>query len=319
MIICIFSDLHAVLPAWRAFQAHLANQPEQPDIYWCLGDTVGYGPHPVDCLREVRDLIDRDPRNVYLIGNHDAVALRTVPTGPSINNPNMGKSGMHLDAERLTLTHYRMLEGQAPDLLTWLREKKFTQQASADFPGVFMAHGSYINPADSQQDADNPQHNRGARWLYPTKDVPTAGAQASRINQWHDNQLRLMFYGHYHIPSLIRYENARYRAEFQPITYNEWIPLGDLTAFPALINVGSLALPRKADDDPHCKPSTYVLLDVPDGGGLVEQARVKFCTNPYDWRALVDDSSVFHNLYFLRDIVLKQIKSSCLPDDIPYP
>lgn len=317
MIICIFSDLHAVLPAWLAFQTNLAKQPEQPDIYWCLGDTVGYGPHPIDCLRGVRDLIDRDSRNLYLIGNHDAVALKTVPTGPMIGMPDVGRSGIHLDAERLTLTHYRMLEERAPELLTWLREKKFTQHASVQFPGVFLAHGSYINPADSEKDAHDTQHDRGARWLYPTKDVASAGVQVSRINQWHDNQLRLMFYGHYHIPSLMRYDLQRYRATYTPITFDEWISLDDLGDSPALINVGSLALPRKSDDDPDCKPSTYVLLELPEGDGLIQQARVKFCRNPYDWTALVNDSSVFHPLYFLRDIVLKQIKSNCLPTDNP--
>lgn len=48
--IIIFSDLHA---NWEALLA-LQQAERQPDVVLCLGDTVGYGPDPKNCLDAVR-------------------------------------------------------------------------------------------------------------------------------------------------------------------------------------------------------------------------------------------------------------------------
>ena len=44
------------------------------DAYWCLGDIVGYGPDPNECISMVRDL----PNLVCVRGNHDAATLGEV-------------------------------------------------------------------------------------------------------------------------------------------------------------------------------------------------------------------------------------------------
>ena len=49
---------------------------EAVDALWCLGDLVGYGPHPNECCERVRALAD-----VCLVGNHDLVALGRLGTG----------------------------------------------------------------------------------------------------------------------------------------------------------------------------------------------------------------------------------------------
>ena len=41
-----------------------------PDAVWCLGDTVGYGPHPNECCAEVEAHAD-----LCLVGNHDLAVL----------------------------------------------------------------------------------------------------------------------------------------------------------------------------------------------------------------------------------------------------
>ena len=43
---------------------------ERPDVVWCLGDTVGYGPQPNECCDLVRGRAD-----LCLVGNHDLVVL----------------------------------------------------------------------------------------------------------------------------------------------------------------------------------------------------------------------------------------------------
>jgi predicted phosphodiesterase len=58
----VIGDLHANLPA---LQAVLADA-EKCDEWLCIGDIVGYGPFPNECLELVRDLGAR-----AVLGNHD--------------------------------------------------------------------------------------------------------------------------------------------------------------------------------------------------------------------------------------------------------
>lgn len=65
MRIAIISDIHANLPALEAVLEHA----ETLDVsaFWCLGDTVGYGPFPNECVSLVRDRC-----SIVLQGNHDS-------------------------------------------------------------------------------------------------------------------------------------------------------------------------------------------------------------------------------------------------------
>src|SRR3970282_35840 len=46
--IAIVSDIHATLPAFEAVLRH-AEGGGHVEALWCLGDTVGCGPHPNEC------------------------------------------------------------------------------------------------------------------------------------------------------------------------------------------------------------------------------------------------------------------------------
>ena len=67
MNILILSDIHANL---TAFEAVLADAGEFEAV-WCLGDLVGYGPDPNECINRIQQL----PGLVCMLGNHDAAAL----------------------------------------------------------------------------------------------------------------------------------------------------------------------------------------------------------------------------------------------------
>lgn len=71
MRVLVISDIHANL---TALEAVLEHAPEY-DAAWCLGDIVGYGPDPNECVEMVRNL----PELVCLIGNHDQAALGKIP------------------------------------------------------------------------------------------------------------------------------------------------------------------------------------------------------------------------------------------------
>lgn len=71
MRVLVISDVHSnltalesVLDVARPFQA-----------LWCLGDTVGYGPDPNECVELIRSF----PNLTCLIGNHDQAALGVIP------------------------------------------------------------------------------------------------------------------------------------------------------------------------------------------------------------------------------------------------
>ena len=70
MHILVLSDIHSNLTALEKVLAVAGTY----DAVWCLGDIVGYGPDPNECIAIVRDL----PNLVCIRGNHDAAAVGDV-------------------------------------------------------------------------------------------------------------------------------------------------------------------------------------------------------------------------------------------------
>ncbi len=68
MRVLIISDIHANQVALETVLAQAAGGYE---AVWCLGDLVGYGPNPNECVDLVRGL----PGLVCLVGNHDKAVL----------------------------------------------------------------------------------------------------------------------------------------------------------------------------------------------------------------------------------------------------
>jgi predicted phosphodiesterase len=67
MKILVISDIHGNLPALEAVLADAGSC----DAVWCLGDLVGYGPQPNECVDRVRSL----PNLICMLGNHDAASM----------------------------------------------------------------------------------------------------------------------------------------------------------------------------------------------------------------------------------------------------
>ena len=61
------SDIHGNLEALRAVLADIAEQ--GVDEIYCLGDIIGYGPNPRECIDLVMDC------KACVLGNHDQGAL----------------------------------------------------------------------------------------------------------------------------------------------------------------------------------------------------------------------------------------------------
>jgi len=90
----IISDIHGNLEALEAVLADIRSQ-EISDIY-CLGDIVGYGPNPRECVDRVMEHCQ-----VCLLGNHDQGAL-------------FDPEGFNAGAERAIFWTRKMLESGDP-------------------------------------------------------------------------------------------------------------------------------------------------------------------------------------------------------------
>ena len=68
----IFTDIHANLEALEAVLAKIDElaQQESIDQIWFLGDLVGYGPNPNECITKLRERTD-----IIIAGNHDWAAV----------------------------------------------------------------------------------------------------------------------------------------------------------------------------------------------------------------------------------------------------
>jgi diadenosine tetraphosphatase ApaH/serine/threonine PP2A family protein phosphatase len=118
----ILADIHSNL---AAFEAVLTDADGRGgfDKIWCLGDVVGYGPDPNECIKRLRQF---EP--VCIAGNHDWAAIGKMDT--SEFNP-VAAAAAHWTSEQLTAEDRDYLLG----LPLTLREDDFT-----------LAHGSPREP-----------------------------------------------------------------------------------------------------------------------------------------------------------------------------
>lgn len=120
MRILVISDVHANLTALEAVLADAG----QVDAVWCLGDLVGYGPDPNQCIKRIQQL----PGLVCLMGNHDAAVAGRIPV-TSFNN----------EARLAVLWTQSVIEPQVVDFL-----KSLSPNDVAD--SIYLAHGSPREP-----------------------------------------------------------------------------------------------------------------------------------------------------------------------------
>jgi predicted phosphodiesterase len=121
MRVAVLSDIHSNLHALEAVLADVDRQ--APDEIWCLGDVVGYGPRPNDCVNLVRERAA-----LCLCGNHDLASLGALDTTEF-----SGDAG----------TVARWTQGSlGTEEADWLRGL----QPLAERPGVELFHGSPRDP-----------------------------------------------------------------------------------------------------------------------------------------------------------------------------
>jgi diadenosine tetraphosphatase ApaH/serine/threonine PP2A family protein phosphatase len=120
MRILVISDIHGNYPALEA----VLQDAGQVDQTWCLGDVVGYGPFPNECIQALKGL----PELTCLMGNHDAAVIGAIP--------------LHTFNQEARLSVQWTRATLSPANKFWL-ESLPDSQIQGDFT---LAHGSPRNP-----------------------------------------------------------------------------------------------------------------------------------------------------------------------------
>jgi diadenosine tetraphosphatase ApaH/serine/threonine PP2A family protein phosphatase len=119
--IAVISDIHGNLPAFEAVMADV-RETDAEEI-WCLGDVVGYGAQPDECVTLAREVCHR-----ALAGNHDLVVTGDIDIGDF--------SSAAAAAAAWTR------ENIAADALEWLR----SLSPDDEDPAVALYHASPRDP-----------------------------------------------------------------------------------------------------------------------------------------------------------------------------
>jgi len=217
--IAVISDIHSNTEALQAVLEDIDARGIREII--CLGDTVGYGPEPCQCL----DLIMSNCR-ISLMGNHD-FAVMYEP-----DNFNLG-------AENACFWTRRMLEReQDPEVRRrrweFLGTVPLKAELSADespIGHVVLVHGSPRRPV--------------SEYVFPD-DVYNAPAKIQSLFDRFENACVI---GHVHIPGVFLPRPDFYSPSELDNVY-------EMDEQKVLINVGSVGQPR--DHDPR---ASYVILE----------------------------------------------------------
>jgi predicted phosphodiesterase len=117
----ILSDIHANFEALSAVLE--AFRHESIDVFYCLGDTVGYGGSPNECCDLVREVA-----RVTIVGNHDAAVAGR-----------MDYSYYYEAARHALDVHASML---SPENMTWLKTLPYENRLGEI--DVLLCHGSPV-------------------------------------------------------------------------------------------------------------------------------------------------------------------------------
>ena len=112
----ILSDIHANLTAFEAVLSDAGSF----DRVWCLGDVVGYGPDPNECI----SLLRQQPGLRCIMGNHDSALMGFIDLR-TFND----------QAARAIVVQSELLSQESRDFLELL-------DIVLEVEGVTLAHGS---------------------------------------------------------------------------------------------------------------------------------------------------------------------------------
>lgn len=251
MYYAIISDIHANFAALQAVDQQVQRLRLQlrpiPLRYWFLGDILGYGPHPLECLEWLRFHSKVGER--WIPGNHDVEVVRLATSN------RQGETNSSAQAQQSWKVHLDLL--QRPDNTTWWEwiqteiERATSEEARSM---VVEEHGSLTAVFVH---ASVPSGARRTQYLYPWTYYRTL-MQNDMTRLWEQyggtGRTVCLLHGHTHYPVLAQLATSESGITFHPIRYGQPLTLGEGCY---AINPGSVGQPR--DGDPR---AAFALLNV---------------------------------------------------------
>jgi len=181
----IVSDIHANLEALEAVLRDIESQ--GVDEIFCLGDIIGYGPNPLECIDRAMEF------KLTILGNHDQGA---------VYDPEGFSSG----AERAIFWTRQQLENGGKDETSRRRRLDFLceLQRTHRENGYLFVHGSARSPLNE--------------YVFPEDTY-----NARKIEKIFSYVERVCFQGHTHVPGVFT-DDGRF---FSPKDINSRYVLGD--------------------------------------------------------------------------------------------
>jgi diadenosine tetraphosphatase ApaH/serine/threonine PP2A family protein phosphatase len=209
-MIAVISDIHANLEALTRVLSDIASQGIAEKDVICLGDIVGYGPDPAECVDHAMAW------RVVLMGNHDEAATREAY---GFNAP--AQEALNWTREVL---HPGFLSfGRKRARWEFLRNLPKTHQEGE----VFLVHGSPRDPT--------------LEYILRTDTEELTGGVPEKIRDIFTRFNRVCMVGHTHDPGVIT-EDSRF---LSPDDFGGTFTLTPGQKF--IVNVGSVGQPRDGD------------------------------------------------------------------------
>ncbi len=217
--IAVISDIHSNLEALTAVLGDITDR--EIDKIICLGDVVGYGPQPAECLDMVLEHCE-----ITLMGNHDFAVMYE----PS--NFNLGAEGAcYWTRKELENEPDKSARDRRWEFLGGLPVKAVLTDDVSPVGRAVLAHGSPRRPINE--------------YIFPD-DVYNA---PNKINSLFERFENICLVGHVHVPGVFLPTPDFYSPDELSDVYK-------MDNHKVLVNVGSVGQPRDRDTR-----ASYVILE----------------------------------------------------------
>jgi len=229
----VIADVHANLEALEAVLKDIKKRKIESILF--LGDAVGYGPNPNECIEVLQEIVSESTRTekVSLMGNHDSAVIG--------------------------LTDLEYFNPNARTAVEWTKDI-LTEENKA-----FLKNLPILKSLKIEYDENNPPlppFAKGGQGGFSGEDILLVHATPKEPEQWHylltkqDAYINFHFFtekicliGHSHQPSIIEQS-----PEGEMVIYKDNAEIKDKHRY--IINVGSVGQPRDGNPD-----AAYALLN----------------------------------------------------------
>jgi predicted phosphodiesterase len=203
----IISDIHSNLEALQAVLRDIEKLNVE-EIY-CLGDVIGYGPNPRECV----DLVMKC--KIVLLGNHDQGAM-------------FDPDGFNQPAEKAIFWTRAQLESPGENRITKERRWEFLAERPRFYKenNLLFVHGSARNPLNEYVFPEDIYNQRKMERIFALVE-------------------RYCFQGHTHVPGIFTEQQRDELYSFHSPEEIEYVH--KLDGRKTLCNVGSVGQPRDGD------------------------------------------------------------------------